>query len=54
MTKNRKEITEFKLGMDSAGHFTDFLRDLSDDFFKFPEFGTVVFGLFLLFLKFIL
>lgn len=36
--------------MDGIGHFTDFLGDLSDDLFKFPEFRSIVFGLFLLFL----
>jgi hypothetical protein len=40
--------------MDGIGHFADFLRNLADDFFEFPELGSVVFGFLLLLFEFIL
>ena len=40
--------------MDGIGHFAGLLWNLSDDFLEFPELWSVVFGLFLLLIQFLL
>lgn len=50
----KENDTQFKLWVDGIRHFTDFLWDLCDYFLKFPELGSIVFGLLLFFLKFLL